>query len=176
MIIIRLCGFENPILDFLDGVSILHNLFVDAVVILHNLFLDAVWSRAVGVIAAAVLRPGLVEVCALMFELWLLEIFGKKGGCKGQEEDVDSDTYFASVFPPRLPFFCAVFLTTPFFGGAFALAVLARGVDGALVFPDEMLKGTSEPFSFAMARILTRRSEMARGVGASCELAVEKRN
>lgn len=68
------------------------------------------------------------------------------------------------------------FLTTPppaFLGNvSFSLAAFLRGEVTSLFFPAGTVNPDADPFSFAIARIFTRRSETARGVGASWLVAV----
>lgn len=85
-------------------------------------------------------------------------------------ESVQQFAYLDSSFSTRLRFRAVPFLVTPapvFFGPS-AFGPFLRGVFGAEeFFPLDTLNLACEPFSLASARIFTRRSEIARGVGAS---------
>lgn len=79
-------------------------------------------------------------------------------------------TYESKCFPTRLRFLAAFFVTPfPFFFAAGRRVGVFLGVD---VLEPDTLKWATVPLDFAIARILTRRSEMARGVGASWSFAV----
>lgn len=75
--------------------------------------------------------------------------------------------------PPRLRLPALVFAPFVFVGVAFfvvPLVVFLRGVLG-LDLALEMLKWLVDPEALALARILTMRSEIARGVGRSWPVA-----
>lgn len=82
-------------------------------------------------------------------------------------------SYSSSNMPPRLRLPALAFAPLVVFGVAFLVIPLAgflRGVLG-LDLALEMLKWLLDPEALALARILTMRSEIARGVGRSWPVA-----